>query len=277
MNQKGMILMMNELFLPEMLKNLMTISRNAGLIILKHYSGSQSDIQIKSDDSPLTLADLESDDYIRRELKERYSTPIISEENFPEYSERRFFSDFFLVDPLDGTKEFIERNGEFTVNIAYIDGKKPVMGVIYAPVIDTLFFAAKGQGSFMMDSNGIQKLPIVNREQAHLTAVGSRKHSTDLDAAFYEMNGIREVVSAGSSLKFCRIAMGEADIYPRFQGSMEWDIAAGHIIASEAGCRVVDLITMQDPLYNKPSLNNNYFFVVRGGVDASSLKIPQIT
>lgn len=269
--------MMNELFLPEMLKNLMTISRNAGLIILKHYSGSQSDIQIKSDDSPLTLADLESDDYIRRELKERYSTPIISEENFPEYSERRFFSDFFLVDPLDGTKEFIERNGEFTVNIAYIDGKKPVMGVIYAPVIDTLFFAAKGQGSFMMDSNGIQKLPIVNREQAHLTAVGSRKHSTDLDAAFYEMNGIREVVSAGSSLKFCRIAMGEADIYPRFQGSMEWDIAAGHIIASEAGCRVVDLITMQDPLYNKPSLNNNYFFVVRGGVDASSLKIPQIT
>ena len=277
MNQKGMILMMDELILPEMLKNLMTISRNAGSIILKHYSGSQSDIQIKSDDSPLTLADLESDDYIRRELKERYSTPIISEENFPEYSERRLFSDFFLVDPLDGTKEFIERNGEFTVNIAYIDGKKPVMGVIYAPVIDTLFFAAKGQGSFMMDSNGIQKLPIVNREQAHLTAVGSRKHSTDLDAAFYEMNGIREVVSAGSSLKFCRIAMGMADIYPRFQGSMEWDIAAGHIIASEAGCRVVDLITMQDPLYNKPSLNNNYFFVVRGGVDASSLKIPQIT
>jgi len=267
---------MNKKDIPEMLMELIDISRDAGDIILKHYNNSRQCIQIKEDGSPLTKADLESDEYICKKLKELYNISIISEENYPEYDLRKGFTEFFLVDPLDGTKEFIEGNGEFTVNIAYIKDNKPVMGVIYAPVPEITFFAAENFGSYMEDKEGIKKLPLSEPENDILTATGSRKHSTDLDSEFMQMNNIKKVVPAGSSLKFCKVAMGLAHFYPRFQGSMEWDIAAGHIIAKEAGCRLVDLKTMKEPDYNKESLKNNYFIVLKNGMNISSIKIPEI-
>lgn len=266
---------MNQNEIQEMLSDLVMIARHAGSIILSHYAHSDQDIQIKDDDSPLTRADIESDAYIHEQLTARYTIPVVSEENYPEYDLRKDYTDFFLVDPLDGTKEFIERNGEFTVNIAYIQDKKPMLGVIFAPATGMLFYAGKGYGSYQVSGDSTQRLPLSTPRREHRVAVGSRKHSTPLDAAFMEMNHIDKIVSAGSSLKFCSVAVGEADLYPRFQGSMEWDIAAGHIIAEEAGCRVVDLTTMQEPEYNKRSLKNNYFLVLRDGIDPATIRIPQ--
>ena len=262
--------------LPQMLTELIKISRIAGEIILTHYNNSKQDIEYKDDNSPLTKADLESDEYIGKCLKELYNIPIISEENYPKYSVRKDYTEFFLVDPLDGTKEFIEGNGEFTVNIAYIKDNKPVMGVIYTPVSKTLFFAAENFGSYMEDEKERKKLPFVELNNSVLTATGSRKHSTALDSEFMQMNNIQNIVPAGSSLKFCRVAMGLAHFYPRFQGSMEWDIAAGHIIAKEAGCSLIDLKTRKEPDYNKESFKNNYFLVLKKGMDISSVKIPDI-
>jgi len=267
---------MNKETIPKMLEELIEISRNAGNIILNYYDNPGQNLQIKEDESPLTKADTESNEYICEKLKELYNIPIISEENYDEYDIRKGFSEFFLVDPLDGTKEFIERNGEFTVNIAYMKNKRPVMGVIYLPVCETTFFAAKDFGSYVENKDGIQKLPLNKLSKKELSATGSRKHSTGLDSEFARMNNINEVVPAGSSLKFCKVAMGHAHLYPRFQGSMEWDIAAGNIVAKEAGCSLVDLKTMKEPQYNKESLLNNYFIVLANGLDISSIKIPEI-
>jgi len=262
--------------LPEMLKELIEISRDAGNVILNYYDNPEQSIQIKEDESPLTKADTESNEYICGKLKELYNIPIVSEECYDEYDIRKGFSEFFLVDPLDGTKEFIERNGEFTVNIAYMKNKRPVMGVIYVPASGTTFFAAENFGSYVEDKDGVQKLPLNKPSKKDLSATGSRKHSTNLDAEFARMNNIQETVPAGSSLKFCKVAMGHAHLYPRFQGSMEWDIAAGHIVAKEAGCGLVDLKTMKEPEYNKESLLNNYFIVLTKGLDISSIKIPEM-
>lgn len=267
---------MNKENLPEMLKELIEISKNAGDIILTHYNNSEPGISYKDDESPLTKADLESDAYIGKSLKNLYNIPIISEENYPDYSIRKDFKEFFLVDPLDGTKEFIEKNGEFTVNIAYVIGNIPVMGVIYAPVPEKTYFAAENYGSYMKDKDGIKKLPLNEPDGTVFTATGSRKHSTALDSEFMKINNIQNIVPAGSSLKFCKVAEGLAHFYPRFQGSMEWDIAAGHIIAKEAGCSLIDLKTLKEPYYNKESLKNNYFLVLKKGMDLESIKIPDI-
>jgi len=267
---------MSENKIPDMLSEMVRISKNAGDIILEYYNDSRKCIETKEDNSPLTKADLESDKYIADKLYDLYDIPIVSEENYPEYDIRKNYTDFFLVDPLDGTKEFIEGNGEFTVNIAYVRNGKPVMGVIYAPVLETTFFAAEEFGAFIENSEGIKKLPLCTSDKNKLNATGSRKHKTEMDVEFMRMNNIEDVVPAGSSLKFCKVAMGEAHLYPRFQGSMEWDIAAGHIITKEAGCILLDIKTMKEPEYNKESLLNNYFIVVGRGIDISSLKIPNI-
>ncbi|UGV40313.1 3'(2'),5'-bisphosphate nucleotidase CysQ [Methanococcoides orientis] len=268
---------MDENTFPKMLVELIDISRNAGKIILNYYNDSRKCIEIKEDNSPLTKADLESDKYIATRLKELYDIPIVSEENYPDHNVRKDYTDLFFVDPLDGTKEFIEGNGEFTVNIAYVKNNKPVMGVIYTPVTKTTFFAAEDFGSYMEDPEGIKELPLCETKSDILTATGSRKHATSLDSEFMQMNNVDQVVPAGSSLKFCKVAMGHAHLYPRFQGSMEWDIAAGHIIAKEAGCKLLDLKTMKEPEYNKESLLNNYFITFGPGIDISSIDIPEMS
>ncbi|WP_129597710.1 3'(2'),5'-bisphosphate nucleotidase CysQ family protein [Methanohalophilus profundi] len=151
---------MNKETIPKMLEELIEISRDAGNIILNYYDNPEQSIQIKEDESPLTKADTESNEYICGKLKELYNIPIISEECYDAYDIRKDYSEFFLVDPLDGTKEFIERNGEFTVNIAYVKNKRPVMGVIYVPASGTTFFAAENFGSYVEDRNGTKKLPL---------------------------------------------------------------------------------------------------------------------
>lgn len=256
-----------------MLYILKKIATEAGKITLKYYDNK--DIKYKADESPLTLADIKSDEYIRSELSKNFDIPIISEESPVDFADRKNWTEFFLVDPLDGTKEFINKNGEFTVNIALIRNKKPVMGVIYAPALDEIYYASEGNGAFMEKNGIITELNNKSVFREKTIATASRSHMSEIDKKFFELNNINEFKPAGSSLKFCSVASGESDIYPRFQGSMEWDIAAGHIIAKEAGCRITDLLTGKDPEYNKESMLNNFFIVYSPEIYYSKLKIPE--
>lgn len=254
-----------------LLMQAVTIAKAAGEIILDHYRADSYDVSIKDDKSPVTAADLASDRYIKSELHNT-KIPIISEESECDPATRRSLKRFWLVDPLDGTKDFISRNGEFTVNIALIEDHSPVLGVIYAPAIDTLYYAQKNGGSYLEMNGSAEKLPFTHREGNVVTI--SRQHLSHTGREFLALNGITDVEQKGSSLKFGILAEGRATLYPRFEGSMEWDIAAGHIIATEAGCRIVDLVTGREPTYNKESLFNNPFIAFAPHVDYAGLKFP---
>lgn len=236
------------------------IARKAGKAILDIYYTDKDkwEIQQKSDDSPLTLADTASHQIISDGLKNLFlEIPILSEEgkDIP-YEQRKHMDRYWCVDPLDGTKEFISRNGEFTVNIALIVENEPVFGVIYVPVTDVLYYGMKDQGSFKTAEGKTQCIQATESEDP--IAVGSKSHKTVEEEAFLSALNIRHVVSIGSSLKFCLIAEGKAQVYYRYGPTMEWDTAAGHAIAVASGAQM----TQADGrafVYNKPSLVNGSF------------------
>ncbi len=245
----------------------MAVSRDAGRAVLEVYN-SDFAVEQKEDKSPLTLADTRSHGIISAYLKKHFAFPVLSEEgrDIP-YGERRTWGYYWLVDPLDGTKEFVKRHGDFTVNIALIHEARPVAGVIYVPVTGVLYYAQKGVGSFRVENGKITKLP-VKGEKDLLTIVGSRSHATpELEQYIQEMKkkyGELEVISCGSSLKFCMVAEGKAEVYPRLGPTMEWDTAAGQIIVEEAGGQVVEFETRTPMLYNKENLLNPFFLAVKG-------------
>ena len=256
---------------------------NAGKEIMDIYNHYDFNVEYKADESPLTLADKKSNDIIANHLEQLY-IPLLSEEgkDIP-YEERKDWDIFWLIDPLDGTKEFIKRNGEFTVNIALIEKTKPVLGVIYAPVLDDLYYAEELLGSKkishfsalakmeeerinIMPDMGID-LPLDNGAKRPFTIVGSRSHMSEENKQYYEK--LKEehdninIISKGSSLKICMVAEGSADEYPRFGPTMEWDTAAGHAIATYANCSVF-VKGSNDPLtYNKEKLLNPHFIIKR--------------
>lgn len=252
----------------------------AGKVILEIYASADFGIETKADKSPLTLADRAANARIQ-ELLAATPHPVLSEEgrDIP-HAERRMWSTFWLVDPLDGTKEFIKRNGEFTVNIALIENGCPFLGAVYAPVLDTLYFAAKGAGAYKLGTASAYagrsldemvaasvSLPCEQTEAEAYTIVGSRSHQTPEFAAFvsgrekeHERVAVRSI---GSSLKICLVAEGSADVYPRLGPTMEWDTAAGHAVAACAGCGVVRVDTEEPLTYNKPDLLNPFFIVER--------------
>lgn len=251
-------------------------SLEAGKEILDIYE-STIEVEYKEDNSPLTIADKKSHDVIVKALLET-GIPILSEEGKElTFDERSSWSTLWIVDPLDGTKEFIKKNGEFTVNVGLVENGAPIMGVIYVPVEETLYFAAEGFGAFRINkaahftgANNIEdymnkavKLP--EKQDRPFTMVGSRSHMSTETADYFQ--GIREkypeaeVISRGSSLKICMIAEGSADVYPRFAPTMEWDTCAGHAIALEAGFVVVRPDTETPLLYNKENLLNPWFIV----------------
>ncbi len=250
----------------------------AGKAIMEVYAQVDFGIERKADDSPLTLADKRAHALIEERLKET-AIPILSEEgkHLP-YHERKQWERFWLVDPLDGTKEFIKRNGEFTVNIALIEKIQPVMGVIYAPAFDTLYWGIKGQGAWRLEDAS----QILNEDSDILfptgkplpdhslpdiyTMVGSRSHMNDSTRNHFEQLREKhrqiEVMPMGSSLKICLVAEGKAHEYPRLGPTMEWDTAAGHAIAEAAGKKVVLHNNPKQPLqYNKEDLTNPWFVV----------------
>jgi len=245
------------------------IAREAGEAVLAVY-GTEFAVDVKDDKSPLTEADRRSNAVIVHELERLYpEIPIISEETRTvEYSERKGWKYFWLVDPLDGTKEFIKRNGEFTVNIALVRGQTPVLGVVYQPVGDHLYYASEGRGAWKSSGGGAPlRLPGGEHytTKAAVTVVASRSHLTDEVRTFIsdlEAQGKTvEFISAGSSLKLCLVAEGAADVYPRLGPTMEWDTGAAHAVALEAGRRVVEHGTELPLLYNKENLLNPYFIV----------------
>ena len=261
----------------------------AGDAALAVYEGA-FDVTEKADHSPLTLADMRSHEIISAALKP-LQIPVLSEEgrDVP-YEERSRWPALWIVDPLDGTKEFVKKNGEFTINIALVADNRPVMGVIYVPVTGMLYFAADPLGAFSVSRTGMppgwhdgwhdswndnlpplisaaKKLPLEKRDERPYTIMGSRSHATpELTAFVDEMKKCHEMVElvpAGSSLKFCRIAEGFADVYPRMGPTMEWDTAAGQVIAEQSGAAVLDYYSRTTLEYNKPDLTNPWFIVER--------------
>jgi 3'(2'), 5'-bisphosphate nucleotidase len=242
-----------------LLEQTIRIARAAGDAILDIYA-SDFATRAKSDGSPVTEADERADAVIRPALAALNPTiPVVSEEHAAGHDAAAGTGRFWLVDPLDGTKEFIGRNGEFTVNIALVEDHRPVLGVVLAPALGLLYAGAIGAGAFV-EKDGL-RAPIACRAAPPegLTVVSSRSHGDE--AALERFLAGRRVASAttaGSSLKFCKIAAGEADLYPRLGRTMEWDTAAGHAVLAAAGGRVADL-GGSDLRYGKPGFANPHF------------------
>ncbi len=239
------------------------LAQQAAEAILEVYESADFGVETKKDSSPLTLADQKAHQLIAQGLKDT-PFPLLSEEGkYIEYSERKNWEYFWMVDPLDGTKEFIKKNGEFTVNIALIYQNRPVLGVVHAPVPNITFYAAQGKGAFKiaqgnttpLGNQSIQMLPILFK------IIASRSHMNPETSAFIAKYPQHELLSMGSSLKFTLIAEGKAHIYPRVAPTMEWDTAAAQIIVEEAGGVVWQFGTQQPLLYNKEDLLNPYFVV----------------
>lgn len=232
---------------------------------MKVYEGSDDwEVEAKSDDSPLTRADRNANDVIVQHLEslpEGY--PIISEENkLQAYDERRGFKRFWLVDPLDGTKEFIKRNGEFTVNIALVEEGRPILGVVYVPVSKDIYYAVKGAGAMHRSASGEETTLKANPYQlsdSGLRVVCSRSHINEATQSYIDNLTEPETVSKGSSLKFMLLASGQAEVYPRMGPTMEWDTGAAQIILEEAGGQILHHESMQPLTYNKEDLLNPYF------------------
>lgn len=242
------------------IKALMDIATKAGEKILEiyGYSDFSSIIDHKADDSPLTLADKEANTIIEQGLRDNFPFPIISEEGKDTpYELRSAWTTFWLVDPLDGTKEFIKRNGEFTVNIALIENGSSVLGIVYAPVPKTMYVGVKGKEAFKIEK-GIRTDIQTNNRKEGLIAVGSRSHATLEDEKVLENYDIKEKVAIGSSLKFCLVAEGKADLYFRSGPTMEWDTAAGQAVLEAAGGKMYNQ-SGSDFKYNKESLLNGGF------------------
>lgn len=245
------------------LRQLVDISRRAGAAILEWYDGDIS-VMTKDDDSPLTRADLASHAVISHALKHEWpDIPVLSEESADiPWQTRKQWKTYWLVDPLDGTKEFINRNGEFTVNIALIDDHRPVIGVVHVPVTGTSYFGSLEGGAWRRDGTD-RTAPIRVRQPAPKTPVivGSRSHANpELEDQLASL-GDYHLTSMGSSLKFCRLAEGEADFYPRLGPTSEWDTAAAQAVVNAAGGQVVTLDGRPLAYNRKESYLNPYFFV----------------
>jgi 3'(2'), 5'-bisphosphate nucleotidase len=246
----------------------------AGKKIIEIYNSDDFNLEYKLDESPLTLADIASNEIIENILKIS-NIPILSEEgNILDYQQRKDFKHLWIVDPLDGTKEFVKKNHEFTVNIALIENQKPILGVIYAPALSLLYFSEENFGSYKLDLNvstsidldfnKALKLPIIKNETKY-SVLTSRSHLDKETLSYIDnLKNIRpnvESIAIGSSLKFCLLAEGTADCYPRFSPCMEWDTAAGQIICKEVGFEVIDKMTKKEIIYNRENLLNNSFVV----------------
>ncbi len=263
------------------LNELMNVAVNAaidaGNVILNIYN-TDFDVEYKKDESPLTLADLKANELIKSRL-DTTSIPVLSEEGkTTPYSERKNWKRLWIVDPLDGTKEFVKKNGEFTVNIALVENNKTVAGVVYAPVLDILYVGINGEGAYKIENasgkkdkifdfmNKTTKLPFKTNRN-YYGVVASRSHMNDETARFIEelkaAHSNIEIVSKGSSLKLCLVAEGAADIYPRFAPTSEWDTAAGHAVVKAAGGNVFQAANRtKEVVYNKEDILNPWFIVV---------------
>ncbi len=250
------------------LKNLLDIAKDAalkaGVEVIKIYGSDDFNIETKTDNSPLTIADKASHEVIYNSLI-KTEIPILSEEGQTiEYSKRRDWEYYWLIDPLDGTKEFIKRNGEFTVNIALIKGNNPILGVVYAPVLNWLYWGTKDHGAFKQTNDETIQIKTTSPDltQTGLKVVASRSHLNADTESFLNSLVDPEIVSMGSSLKFLLVAEGKADLYPRYAPTMEWDTAAAQAVVEAAGGQVFSEPGRKQMVYNKEDLLNPHFLVL---------------
>ena len=249
-----------------------------GAEIMSVYN-TEFDFELKNDNTPLTLADKKCNEKIE-EILENITIPILSEEGKSiNYNERKKWKYLWIVDPLDGTKEFIKKNDEFTVNIALIKNNYPIIGVIYVPAKNILYFSNENIGSYKLSISADEvknissieklisnskKLPVTKNVDKHVI-VASRSHMSKSTEKFVEnrkqKNKNIEIISIGSSLKICMVAEGKADVYPRLAPTMEWDVAAGHAIAKYSGCKILNSENHEELTYNKFDLYNPFFIV----------------
>ncbi len=251
----------------------------AGAAALEVYR-QDFEVEEKSDHTPLTLADRRAHEIISSRLADSRIAVLSEEGRDMAYTERKDWQYLWIVDPLDGTKEFVKKNGEFTINIALIANGMPVLGVVFVPVKDRIYFAAQDTGAFvaqggkLADLKGASaaalvsaatRLPLENKRSRPYTIMGSRSHATAGVDEFVDKKrreiGEVDFISAGSSLKFCLVAEGRADIYPRLGPTMEWDTAAGQAVVEQAGGAVVEYETGKPLYYNKENLTNPWFIV----------------
>ena len=252
---------MNQKKVLEVLKKL---AEDAGRIIMEVYE-TDFEVDYKADESPLTLADRKANDYIVKGLAEQFPECAVLSEEMKDDKTRRQQEYCFIVDPLDGTKEFVKRNGQFTVNIALVYRQNPIVGVVYVPVTGDLYFASAEEGAFKQSgtTGEVQKLQVSEKEE-NLVWVGSKSHSSEKEENLIQKHKgqIVEVVSAGSSLKGCMVAEGKADVYYRFGLTCEWDMAAMHCVAQQAGA-VVRQMDHSELVYNRENtLNEKGFYIV---------------
>lgn len=238
--------------------SLIDIVKVAGEKILKVSDDKY--FRIKEDYSPFTAADKISHDYLKEALVTLYDIPVLSEEECAPFESRSQWKEFWLIDPLDGTKEFINGYDDYCINVALIQDNQPVIGIIYAPKLDEIYYAQKGCG---FEYGGTPQ----QRSEQGVTVAVSRFHHSDATKKFMQVNQLTHTSTIGAALKFGRMATGLIDIYPRFEGSKEWDTAAGQIILEESGGSMVGLKTRQKLIYNKESLQNDYFIAVRNELD----------
>ncbi len=243
------------------------IARRAGAEIMDVYGSGDFGETTKSDDSPLTQADLRAHRAIVAGLEALSpALPVLSEESVEiPYETRRQWSRYWLVDPLDGTKEFLSRNGEFTVNIALIDNQEAVLGVVYVPARDTMYWGVVGQGAHRQDSQGVTAIHAQSTTSTPVRVVGSRSHRGDSLDAFLDKIGPYELIPVGSALKLCMVAEGSADVYPRLGLTSEWDTAAAHAVVSAAGGTVVQADGSALRYNAKENILNPYFLVYADG------------
>ncbi len=252
---------------------LLNIAIDSGKEILNIYN-DEIIVNSKEDKSPITQADINSNNLIvSRLIKLDPNIPILSEESLVKWENRKDWNKYWLIDPLDGTKEFINRNGEFTVNISLIENNYPIFGIIYSPVKSLLYYALKNNGCYKLKTNSnlntlknFNKININKAKNSTKKIIGSRSHSSKKFQNWVEKKFTNfEIITIGSSLKFCILAEGKADIYPRLGPTSEWDIAAGHIILEEAGGKL-KTIDNKDILYNTKEDILNPHFIAYGNL-----------
>ncbi len=247
------------------------LALEAGRAILAVYEGAEMAVEAKADASPVTAADLAADRILAEGLAAAFpEIPAVTEERAE--SHRAVSGPFFLVDPLDGTKEFVQRRGDFTVNIALIEDGEPVAGLVYAPAKGRLFFGAGGAAEeaavagHALVPGSARAVRVAEPDPAALRVVASKSHRDAATDAYIARYPVADCVSAGSSLKFCLVACGEADLYPRLGRTMEWDTAAGNAVLAAAGGRVVRFEDHGPFLYGKPGYENGFFIAHAPGV-----------
>jgi 3'(2'), 5'-bisphosphate nucleotidase len=272
----------------DLLKLAVKAALRAGEEILRVYE-TDFYVETKSDNTPVTIADKISGRCISSILKDTGIPMISEEESVPAYESRKNWEKLWMVDPLDGTKEYVKRNGEFAVNIALIEKHEPVIGVIYAPVFKDIYFGARGLGSYKITQNDViteltkqnlpdnlfefaRKLPLQKLPEKY-TVVASRSHlSSEINnriSKFENMYGAVDLINIGSSIKQCWVAEGRAHEYPRYGKTMEWDTAAGQCILEESGNSLIDLQTGKPMRYNKENMLNSYFVAMHNFKDST--------